>query len=226
MLPLELETQIRTELALPPDKVMLEGWVTPEQGIHMAELIFDVSPNVILEIGVFGGRSLIAQALACRANGNDPCQTERMTSRTGKGYVIGIDPWKTEACLEGENDENKKWWSTVDMHDIHKKCMEAIWRLNLDKHVCIIRAASQHISTMFRQKESRPDILFIDGNHSEISSCRDVKLYLPLLKQNAYLWLDDCLWPSTQMAIGLIEKDCTLRKDFGSYRLYQKTKLP
>jgi predicted O-methyltransferase YrrM len=208
MLPIILETQIRTELALPPNKVLLEGWVTPEQGVHMAELVVEVKPDVIVEIGVFGGRSLIAQALALRDN--------------GKGFIYGIDPWKTEATLEGENDENKKWWSTVDMHSIHKGCMEAVWRLNLDKRVRIIRGASQDVTVIFRQKETRPDILFIDGNHSEISSCRDVQLYLPLLRPNGFLWLDDATWPSTQMAIGMVEKDCILRKDYGSYRLYQK----
>jgi len=217
MLPIALEEQIRTELALPPNKVLLEGWVTPEQGIHMAELIMEISPNVVVEIGVFGGRSLIAQALACRENGQSHGDAPR-----GKGRVYGIDPWKTEATLEGETDENKKWWSTVDMHEIHKKCMEAIWRLNLDRHVRVIRGASQDVSVIFRQKETRPDILFIDGNHSEVSSCRDVQLYLPLLRSGGFLWFDDCLWPSTKMALEMVEKDCIIRKDYGSYRLYQK----
>lgn len=193
--------------------------MTPEQGVHMAELILEVRPDVVLEIGVFGGRSLIAQALACRAVDGTHSGTG---SPPGKGRVFGIDPWKTEATLEGETDENKKWWSTVDMHEIHKKCMEAIWRLNLDRHVRIIRGASQDVHIIFRQKELRPDILFIDGNHSEISSCRDVKLYLPLLRTNGFCWFDDCLWPSTKMALDMMDKDCILRKDYGSYRLYQK----
>src|SRR5690348_13441140 len=120
-----LVTQIKEELALTPP-IKLEGWTTPERGIEMAELIVEMKPKVVVEIGVFGGRSLIAQALAIRDN-------ERRGY--GKGMIYGIDPWKVDYALEGENVENQKWWKeNVDLHGIHKGCMDAIWRLELDKH--------------------------------------------------------------------------------------------
>lgn len=209
MLPIILEEQIRTELALPPQKVVLEGWVTPEQGINMAELIISEKPDVIVEIGVFGGRSLIAQALALREN--------------NKGRIYGIDPWKVDAALEGENQDNQKWWRGVDMHAIHRGCVEAIWRLNLDKYVRIIRSSSQECYVMFKGGEMRPDILFIDGNHSEIASCRDVQIYMNLVRPGGWIWMDDCNWPSTAAAQKMVLRDCAIRKDYGSYKLFQKS---
>jgi len=55
------------------------------------------------------------------------------------------------------------------------------------------------------------DILHIDGNHEEISSCRDVELYVPKLKTGGYLWFDDANWKETKKAINLIENTYKLK---------------
>ena len=184
----------------------LEGWVSPERGVELCDLILEHKPIICVEIGVFGGRSLIAQAMALRANGS--------------GKVYGIDPWKTEAALEGENVANKEWWSkNVDLHGIHRGTMEAIWRLGLDEWAIVIRAKSQDCAFLFRDGI---DWLFIDGNHSEEASTRDVYRYVPLVKSGGIMIFDDADWPSTQKAVALIEKEGRLLKDGGGYRIYQK----
>jgi len=197
-------SQIKTELALPPDPVLLEGWSTPARGIEMAELILETKPDVVVELGVFGGRSLIAQALALKFN--------------GRGMIYGIDPWKTEAALEGENQANQEWWAKVDLHQMHKATMEAVWRLELEPFVTIIRQRSEHCAMLF----GNADIISIDGNHSEVASCRDVTLYAPLLAPGGYIWMDDTNWESTRKAMALLEDWCVLVSDFGDHRLYKR----
>jgi len=49
------------------------------------------------------------------------------------------------------------------------------------------------------------DILHIDGNHEEESSCKDVELYLPRVKKGGYVWFDDANWHQTQKAINLLQ---------------------
>jgi hypothetical protein len=183
----------------------LEGWVSPERGCEMADLITKHRPQVCVEIGVFGARSIISQGMALYQNGS--------------GKIYGIDPWRVDAALEGESGENAVWWKDrVDLHGIHKSAMEAIWRIGIDKQVVILRASSQNVVQLF----PKIDHLFIDGNHTEVASCRDVTLYVPLVKTGGIVIFDDTDWPSTQKAVAILDKSCELLKDAMKYRIYRK----
>ena len=46
--------------------------------------------------------------------------------------------------------------------------------------------------------------------------------YVPLLKPGGILIFDDADWPSTQAALKLLDAQCDLLKDAGSYRIYKK----
>ncbi|OLE10688.1 MAG: hypothetical protein AUG89_11535 [Acidobacteria bacterium 13_1_20CM_4_56_7] len=183
----------------------LDGWTTPERGIEMAKLILETKPTVVVELGVFGGRSFIAQAFALQS--------------LGTGVIYGIDPWKTEAALEGENDANRQWWSeSVDLEKIHREAMAVIWRNKLDQHAVIIRASSQHVVQLFNEI----DVINIDANHSEIASCRDVELWLPKVKQGGLIWFDDADWVSTQKAVNMLHKSCDVVTDNEHWKLFRK----
>lgn len=189
---------------------LLEGWLTPERGCEMAELIIDTKPLVCVEIGVFGGRSLIACAMALREN--------------EKGTIYGIDSWRTEDAIEGKEDtEDREWWEkNVILEDIHRACMKAIWDHHLESWIVVIRSASQYCSELFFPATNRIDQLYIDGSHSEVASVRDVELYVPNVESNGYIWFDDCDWESTQKALGMLGEVADLERDNGNYRLYRK----
>jgi len=182
-----------------------EGWLTPERGIEMAELVMAIQPRTVVEIGTFGGRSLISQALALK--------------QLGKGRIYGIDSWKHADTIEGETDASAKdWWSNnVDLHAIHKLCVEAIWKFGLDAHAVLVRTQSQHCVDLFT---CGIDILFIDGNHSELASCRDVVNYLPLVNANGYIWMDDADWETTQKAVSMVAEKCQLIRDHSHWKLF------
>lgn len=197
----DLQASISTAIA------SMEGWCTPEKAFAMAELILEAKPNLAIELGVFGGRSLIPQGIAMREN--------------GFGVVVGIDPWRVGDTLEGNLSEaDKEWWAGVDLHMIHGKCMEEIWRNHLELYCVILRSASQHVVSLF--DPSQVDILHIDGTHSDEASCRDVSLYLPLVRPKGYIWLDDTDWTTTKKAQALLLEQCTKLKDVGTCALYQK----
>lgn len=183
----------------------MEGWCSIEKALAMAELILETKPMSVVEIGVFGGRSLIPQAMALREN--------------GVGMVYGIDPWKKSVAIEGENSkENNEWWLKLDLEAIHVHCIDHIWRYNLDSWVTIIRAPSQNCRHLF----PLIDILHIDGAHSEVSSVRDVLNYLPRVKSGGYIWFDDTDWETTKRAVDLVEAECSKVKMVGSCALYRK----
>ena len=169
----------------------LQGWCSIEKALEMARLILEKHPTNVVEIGVFGGRSLIPQALALREN--------------GKGIIYGIDSWHTVDTLEGNlSDADKTWWrDNVDLNGIHAGCMTAVWAAGVDAHCIIIRAASQHVPKLF---PGGIDILHVDGCHSEESSVRDLNLYLPQMKRDGLVWFDDSSWPTTQKALGVLRE--------------------
>lgn len=173
----------------------------------MRNLIRKVEPDVCVEIGVFGGKSLINTALALKENGN--------------GMVYGIDPWRTEVCLEGNApNEDPEFWHSIDLDAVHYDCMRAIWQHELDDYAVVIRAKSLNAHHLF--PDGSIDILYIDGGHSEDAARDDVVCYGPSVRDDGYIWIDDTNYDSLKLAISILEKQCTLLKDFGHCRLYQK----
>lgn len=148
---------------------------------------------------------MIAIAMALRENGG--------------GKIYGIDAWKLETAIEGENAANREWWTrNIDINKIHQLAIDAIWKYALDEFAIVIRASSQFCSELF----TTIDFLSIDGCHSEVASCRDVNYYLPKVKSGGTVIFDDSDWPTTQRALGVVEESCNLVKDGKNYRIYKK----
>ena len=61
-------------------------------------------PETIVEIGVWGGKSLISMACAVRAN--------------GKGMVYGIDPWSSQVLIQDAKNEINKAWGQEDLRNL------------------------------------------------------------------------------------------------------------
>ncbi len=162
----------------------MEGWATVSKALEMAQLILDAKPMMVVELGVFGGRSLLPQALALR--------------ESGQGRIYGIDPMQIAPAIEGEIGEaNAQWWlKDCPLNVIHQGCMEALWDENLEPWFIIIRATAEHAAHLFKDI----DILHFDQNHSELSSMRDIQIYYPLVKPGGYIWFDDTNWTTTRKA--------------------------
>lgn len=184
----------------------MEGWCSEEKALAMAELVLEQKPLTVVEIGVFGGRSLIPQAMALREN--------------GAGRIYGIDPWQLDAAIEGDNGkENDDWWiQNVKLNEIHQLCMTEIWKHQLEERCVIIRAGSQYCTNLFK----KIDLLHIDGNHSELTSCRDVQLYGPKVRKGGFIWFDDTDWNTTKKAVQIMEEMADKVRSVGACSLYQK----
>lgn len=161
----------------------LPGWCAPEKGKKMAEVILENESEVCVELGVFGGRSLVAIALALKAQ--------------RKGRVFGVDPYTAAAALEGTNDpENDAWWRKLDHEQIHAAAERVLDDLELSKFAIILRARSQDASRNWPSI----DLLHQDSNHSEEVSCAEVELYAPVLKPGGIWIMDDTNWQTTRKA--------------------------
>lgn len=157
----------------------IHGWCNIEKATKFVEVITNTKPDLLVEIGVFGGSSLLTQAMTLKEN--------------NKGIIYGIDPWATDAALEHMiNEENKSWWGTLNLDDIYNHCLQKVNEYDLNNYVRLIRNKSQNVVDQFHDESI--DILHIDGNHSEELSYKDAELYLPKVKKNGYIFFDDIFW--------------------------------
>lgn len=178
----------------------IQGWCSLEKAQALCEAILSAVPELCVEIGVFGGSSLIPQAMALKEN--------------GRGIIHGIDPWSVDAALEEmHSPENKEWWGKkVDLEGVYKHCCDNIRHCGVQDYCRLIRQKAEDVVTEFFDESI--DILHIDGNHSEALSYKDATLYLPKVKRGGLIFFDDIWWAdgqeeaTTRKAIVFLQESC------------------
>ena len=192
----------------------IPGWCSIDKARRLVAIIIEIRPDVCVEIGVFGGSSLVPQAMALKRN--------------GRGVIYGIDPWETDAALEGMvSVANKDWWSTIDLQTIRMGCEDLIRLENLSSYCQLLKAKAEEVSDQFQ--DNSIDLLHIDGNHSEEKSLKDVNLYLPKVRDDGFIFFDDVTWYdgekiTTTKARELLRQNCEELEIVGDCAVFQKTK--
>jgi hypothetical protein len=168
----------------------LPGWCTPDKARVLVRLAMN-HPGRCVELGVHGGRSFVALAMGLRL--------------AGRGRIDGIDSYSAADCLEGDQSEvDKKLWSQdTDYERLLKAAHDGIDRHCLLAQARILRLRGD-IAVRTYADESI-DLIHLDGNHSELVSCRDVAAWLPKMAKIATWVADDTNWPSMQKALGMLE---------------------
>ncbi len=168
----------------------LEGWCSTNKASILMDFIFMLKPKTIVEIGVWGGKSLIPMAFALKAN--------------NQGKIYGIDPWDTQASIQGMEGQNKSWWGTVDHSQIYNGLTKQIELLKLNSQIELIKKTSKAAPAI-----SSIDLLHIDGNHSDEASYLDVQKWVPLVAQGGLIVFDDINWKTTKRAVAYLNEHCT-----------------
>jgi len=162
----------------------LPGWCPNDKADILESLAEQVKNRthhgVIVEIGTYGGRSFFPMVKGSK----------------GHALCIGIDPYNTGDCLEGQMEEKHvAWWGNVDLHQVRLAYERELAKY---PHAVHIYRKSQDAVDMFNDRSI--DLLHIDGNHSEQVSLQDVKNWEPKIKRDGVIVFDDIDWPSTKRA--------------------------
>lgn len=157
----------------------LDGWCDKQKAGILIDFVLAMKPDTIVEIGVYGGKSLVPMAIAQQA--------------TGKGIVYGIDPWDSLESIKGMDDINREWWQRLDHGAILRGLMMKIKQFGLQDQISLIKSTSKDAAPIYDI-----DILHIDGNHSEETSYVDVTKWVPLVKSGGIIVLDDVTWFNVQ----------------------------
>jgi predicted O-methyltransferase YrrM len=170
----------------------LDGWCTRAKAVALAQIIADERPQLCVEVGVYGGRSLVACAAALRNNGS--------------GFIYGIEAWRNDVATEfSSNPADKSWWEEVNFPRIKKEFYRFVWEHELTWHVRMIEARSKDAVHLFDQI----DFLHLDGAHSVVNSAEDVVLYLRKLRKGGIIALDDIDWKTNMPAYEIAKSICT-----------------
>lgn len=161
----------------------IHGWCCKEKEKDIFYYLDRFNCKKGLEIGVFGGSSLVRLGYMFKAN---------------NGFIIGIDPY--EASYSNQYDEkgsvNYEWWKEINYKDIHEHALENIKKYNLEKHIGLLKIDSQTFSKYVSFEEL--DFIHIDGNHTIEQALKDLIQYLPKLKDGSLIFFDDIGWDSLQ----------------------------
>jgi len=158
------------------------GWCEEEKNRYLFDLTLDINAKLVVEIGIYRGLSLCSFSAASLVNN---CK------------VIGIDSFLNDsiAYVTQEDLNHSKIILQQNFKNEKLPC-EFIFKSSLD-------ANFNH-----EFKNESIDILHIDASHTPENSCLDIFLWLPKIKKNEYLILDDVNWESLKYAIKLAYKHC------------------
>ena len=179
----------------------IEGWCSKQKASILMDIILQIRPEIVVEIGVFGGKSLIPMALALKAN--------------GIGKIYGIDAWDEDvSALNTINLEHGDWWATIDHNAILKELLKLIRKWNLQNQIELIIDTSENAPLI-----SPIDVLHIDGNHSEINSLGDVTKWVPMVRPGGWIIFSDMNWCengvcTTARAVQYLNATCEKFVDF------------
>lgn len=177
-------------------KLIGHGWCTQEKARVLASIIVATRPEVVVEIGVWAGKSAIPMAMAVHYN--------------HVGKVIAIDPWNAQISSEGMTGANLQWWSSVDHNDIYNHFTHAVNHFGVSQVMDIRRCKSDDV-----EPPMNIGLFHCDGNHSE-QAIRDVERFAPKVKTGGFCFCDDVQWDG-----GGVGKATQLLKDVGFIELYK-----
>ena len=187
-----------------------KGWCSTQKMLSLLDLVLEVKPKVYVEIGVFGGASILPAIYGVKF--------------LGEGKVIAIDPWNKEESIKYLDPVTEKehidWWGNVKFNEIYQEFLYLLFLYELEDFCTVIRSTSE----MAVGQIKNIDILHIDGNRAAEQSIQDVRLYLPKVNPGGYVWMGDCLGYNKQKAIELLMQQCDVIKiiDDGNCILFRK----
>jgi predicted O-methyltransferase YrrM len=167
------------------------GWHSPEESAFYNRLVQKLDHGTIVEVGVYGGASLLGVIDSCIQTGS---------------HIYGIDPWeKVESANGMKMSDIQKRTYRDKIKSIRISLENIIKAEHYDEYITLIHELSESASQQF--DDASVDVIFIDGDHSYDAVYNDLSVWLPKLKTHGTIWGDDFGWQSVQSAVKDFCKD-------------------
>ena len=176
----------------------LPGWATVEKAQTLAAIVIAIRPEITIELGVFGGRSLFGFAMAHK--------------HISKGVVWAVDPWSNAAAMEGYSNKNAEYWRDLNLDAIYTEFMRNVNVMGLKSVIKVLRAKSDDVVP-----PPKIDVAHIDGSHTQ-QAVRDVHRFAPNVRTGGLVIMDDLDWQNDNDRP--VQRAAEELKKFGFVHLY------
>jgi hypothetical protein len=160
------------------------GWTTPKQLKWYNSLVGNVRDGCIVEVGVYGGQTLLGIAETCAKNNNT---------------VYGIDPWE---LIKDSNGKELNSEDLAQLRELMRGNRTHLERVLTDlghDHITLVQGFSPGEAGRF--DDQTVDLVFVDGSHSYDAVYADLGGWLPKLKKDGKICGDDFVWTSVSNAV-------------------------
>lgn len=178
----------------------IPGWCSTEKSVLIMDCVREISDPLCVEIGVFCGKSMYPII--------------RTIQFTGKGSFVGIDAWSPLEAIKGfeSEDANYLWWKELDYTVYHQYCEQLLKNMNLTDRCKLIKKCSSDSVDLFQ--DNSIDFIHFDGNHNLEFALQDVRSFLPKVKDQGFILLNDPNWYNMRMALVYLLERCDIVSPF------------
>jgi predicted O-methyltransferase YrrM len=152
----------------------IDGWCSLQKAQTLASIAFSLRPNIVVEVGVYCGKSAIPMALALKENGG--------------GVIHCIDAWSPLASVAGEVKEHAEWWSKIDHEKIFQTFSANIHQFDVANRCVVHRKKSDDA-----EAPAVIDVLHIDGSHTS-QAIKDAERFAANVRIGGICIMDDLHW--------------------------------
>lgn len=183
----------RARSVIEASATQLEGWCSSAKAAMLFALVREYQPITAVEIGIYGGRSIVPIALALQEN--------------RAGTVTGIETWTTAGSTKFRtNIANDFHWAITDYTAIKRSFFRFVLENELLDVIRVVEASSDRASSLI----DTMDFIHIDGGHSTFGAALDIVTYVSKVRTGGIVVFDDIDWPTTGPAVEILRDSCQL----------------
>jgi hypothetical protein len=186
----------------------LQGWNS--KAPIFAELLAEIRPQVIIEVGTWKGASAIHMARTAKSIGLD-CK------------IICVDTWL--GSLEFWDRANNPAFADFDRYgalklrhgfpNVYYQFLANVVICEVQDYIVPFPQTSQIAAEFFKMKDLKANLIYLDGSHEEKFVVQDIIDYLPLRAEGGIIFGDDFdAWEGVRSAVNNLLPDRAVRHGF------------
>jgi hypothetical protein len=172
--------------SIPPD---LHGW--GGQSPVFRELILQIKPGLIVEVGTWKGASAVEMGVAVQEAG--------LTTQ-----IVCVDTWLGALEFRTDQDDPERYRSLQLRHgypSVYYQFLANVCHRGLQQTVTPFPQTSSIAALWFRYFGITADLIYIDASHEEEDVYEDLCGYWHILRVGGILFGDDYSWDGVRLAV-------------------------
>ncbi len=167
----------------------LSGWGGDSPAF--AELIHEIKPALIIEVGSWKGASAATMA-------------DAMASENLPGKILCIDTWLGALEFWADQSDPERFLALERQHgypSVYYRFLANVCHRGHSRRIVPFPIHSSAAALWLMRTDLRADMIYIDGSHEEEDVYQDLLDYHPLLRPGGKIFGDDWDWSGVRAAV-------------------------